>query len=187
MNKKNIENALGQLAIKRPIFHSEADFQFALAWQLQSMHPNANIRLEKPISRIDGNGRADIWIDTEKWLTVVELKYRKLEFVGVVNDENYNLKLDNTDGKIEGEMDSDLQNISHFIKNDLTNFGSKKKNGFVILLTHKESLHKKKIWGSWNYYSTVFGKCLKKTGKLRDDSKFDEKETVFKYVLIERI
>ena len=47
----NLELALGQLAIKRKIFHSEKDFQFALAWQLQSMYLNANIRLEKPISR----------------------------------------------------------------------------------------------------------------------------------------
>ena len=37
---------LQSLSTKRPIFHSEADFQHALAWELQSNLPDAQIRLE---------------------------------------------------------------------------------------------------------------------------------------------
>lgn len=37
------------LAAHRPIFHSEADFQLALAWQLQVDHPEASLRLEKRV------------------------------------------------------------------------------------------------------------------------------------------
>jgi hypothetical protein len=41
-----IGSILTDLAISRPIFHSEADFQHALAWKLQGRFPTAKIRLE---------------------------------------------------------------------------------------------------------------------------------------------
>lgn len=31
---------------KRPIFHSEADFQFALAWEIQRLYTSTVVRLE---------------------------------------------------------------------------------------------------------------------------------------------
>lgn len=37
---------LSQLRNQRKIFHSEADFQFALAWGIQKYYPEAKIRLE---------------------------------------------------------------------------------------------------------------------------------------------
>ena len=37
---------MAALARVRPLFHSEADFQHAFAWQLHSAHPDARIRLE---------------------------------------------------------------------------------------------------------------------------------------------
>ncbi len=42
----DIHGALGRLSAVRPIFHSEADFQHALAWTIQLQHPDATIRLE---------------------------------------------------------------------------------------------------------------------------------------------
>ena len=38
--------AMRALASHRPVFHSEADFQHALAWQIHRMLPGAVIRLE---------------------------------------------------------------------------------------------------------------------------------------------
>lgn len=37
MDANSINTAMASLAKGRPIFHSEADFQHALAWQLQTM------------------------------------------------------------------------------------------------------------------------------------------------------
>jgi hypothetical protein len=37
---------LSLLAERRPVFHSERDFQHALAWQIQLAYPEAQIRLE---------------------------------------------------------------------------------------------------------------------------------------------
>lgn len=38
-----VAEILSRLAKKRPIFHSEADFQHALAWEVRGMHVDADI------------------------------------------------------------------------------------------------------------------------------------------------
>lgn len=63
------------LASKRPIFHSEADFQLALGMEIERAHPDAAVRLEyKPFpgERI----HLDMWIyHGGRWMAV-ELKYK---------------------------------------------------------------------------------------------------------------
>ncbi len=44
----DIHALMQQLAVERPIFHSEADFQHALAWKIHELHPEAGVRLEYP-------------------------------------------------------------------------------------------------------------------------------------------
>jgi hypothetical protein len=47
-----IERVLGaveSLRDKRPVFYNEADFQHALAWELQLADPAADLRLEIPL------------------------------------------------------------------------------------------------------------------------------------------
>jgi hypothetical protein len=73
---------LADLAKKRPIFHSEADFQHALAWELHEKDPDADVRLEFPVS-LPGSGgtiHVDLWIRSEPCCIAIELKYmtRKL-------------------------------------------------------------------------------------------------------------
>src|SRR4051794_21367439 len=51
-----VEHVMSALAERRPVFHSEADFQHAFAWELQRRHPEARIRLEtrpRPGVRLD--------------------------------------------------------------------------------------------------------------------------------------
>lgn len=65
---------LDQLAGQRPVFHSEADFQHALAWLVHEMDPRIRVRLEtkpKPGVRLDLSfERPDLGLTT-----AVELKY----------------------------------------------------------------------------------------------------------------
>ncbi len=42
----DIDEIMCQLSKCRPIFHSEADFQFSLAWMIKEQYPNCDIRLE---------------------------------------------------------------------------------------------------------------------------------------------
>ncbi len=43
----SIRRVMTALAASRPVFHSEADFRFALAWQIEKMTPDANDRPEE--------------------------------------------------------------------------------------------------------------------------------------------
>jgi uncharacterized protein YjbI with pentapeptide repeats len=67
---------LATLANKRPVFHSEADFQHALAWELQLLDPNVNIRLEYRPPWLDRRNYMDIWVIDEDTATAIELKYK---------------------------------------------------------------------------------------------------------------
>ena len=42
----DIHEIIRQLSIWLPIFHSEADFQFSLAWLIKEKYPECEIRLE---------------------------------------------------------------------------------------------------------------------------------------------
>lgn len=47
---------LASLAKRRGVFHSEADFQFAFAWEAKSLNPGLEVRLEthpEPGVRLD--------------------------------------------------------------------------------------------------------------------------------------
>ena len=49
MSTLDLRRALASLAPRRPIFHSEADFQHALAWDLASAGHAGDLRLERPL------------------------------------------------------------------------------------------------------------------------------------------
>lgn len=65
---------MDSLAERRPIFHSEADFQHALAWRIQEMDPDCRIRLEfNPFPKDDRRSYLDIWLPERG--VALELKY----------------------------------------------------------------------------------------------------------------
>lgn len=75
-----IPTVLKNLAEERPIFHSEMDFQFALAWCWREMFPHLQFRLEYPLD-LSGNKRCDIVIlQDDRILMAIELKYLTEEF-----------------------------------------------------------------------------------------------------------
>lgn len=41
----SLDAVLERLALLRPVFHSEADFQQALAWEVHSIDPSLRVRL----------------------------------------------------------------------------------------------------------------------------------------------
>ena len=74
----DITNLMNDLACDRPVFHSEADFQHALAWCIRDVIPDGGVRLEfKPFPT--GSMYLDIWLPGIG--VAVELKYktRKLD------------------------------------------------------------------------------------------------------------
>ncbi len=70
----DLTNVMRQLEQTRPLFHSEADFQHALACQLHTEHPDARIRLEYKLFAGE-KVYLDIWCELRDRATALELKY----------------------------------------------------------------------------------------------------------------
>src|SRR5438034_829148 len=82
---------MGNLAEVRPLFHNEADFQHAFAWQLHLENPDALVRLEtKPLA--DRQWFVDLLVRLGDCGIALELKYltRKLEVAAAA--ERYSLR-----------------------------------------------------------------------------------------------
>lgn len=86
---------MSRLAKSRPVFHSEADFQFAFAQTVATLDPTIQVRLEVP-ERNPDTGRAeyiDIVCSAER-RTRIELKYPTRKWIGVdgVSDDEFQLR-----------------------------------------------------------------------------------------------
>jgi len=92
LKRTEIESALESLAKHRPAFHSEADFQFALAWELRRRHPDLEVRLEYPVPLKDTRGEIDIWLPEARGPVAIELKYWTRRAELTVNGEPFVLK-----------------------------------------------------------------------------------------------
>ena len=86
----DIKSLLTGLAENRKVFHSEADFQHALAWHIHQTKPKSQIRLEFPMPVEHRKLHVDIWLPEEK--VAIELKYmtRKSELED--NEESFALR-----------------------------------------------------------------------------------------------
>ena len=79
---------IDRLARVRPIFLSEADFQHALAWQIQVENPTASVRLE---IRPERRTRLDLLVGVDEERVAIELKYLVARFEGMVGEERFEL------------------------------------------------------------------------------------------------
>lgn len=80
--------AMDALALKRPIFHGEADFQHAVAWEVQAAHPEAKVRLEKRIAR-DPTIDLDLLVELDGSPLGVEFKYPRRAMDAEVAGERF--------------------------------------------------------------------------------------------------
>ncbi len=87
----DILTTLQRLAEDRPIFHSEADFQHALAWQIHKEHPDFKVRLEYWPHELDWRAYVDIWLQGAV-IYAIELKYKTRPLATTVNDECFDLR-----------------------------------------------------------------------------------------------
>ena len=86
-----IERAMAELAAIRPVFHSEADFQHAFAWQLRALDPETDVRLEVRLSS-NTNERLDLLFHVGDDRFAVELKYPLAQASIEVDGEEFLLK-----------------------------------------------------------------------------------------------
>ncbi len=90
-NRVALDDVLARLAAVRPVFHSEADFQQAFAWEARLLDPSLRIRLE---TRPAPGVRLDLLLTDasgSEW-SAVELKYLTRLWHGDVAGERFQLK-----------------------------------------------------------------------------------------------
>jgi hypothetical protein len=82
---------LAALAGARPILHSEADLQFALAWHIQRAYPSTVVRLEYKAAYAHRRGYLDLWIVRGEIPVAIELKYFTRKLTVTLGGETYDL------------------------------------------------------------------------------------------------
>ncbi|MBP7176102.1 MAG: hypothetical protein KBA53_07805 [Thermoclostridium sp.] len=87
-----VKNALQCLFEEGRVFVSEADFQFAYAWKIKELYPDASIRLEYIPWLYDKNMHIDIAVFINERMVPIELKYKTKGFTGNIDGDSITLK-----------------------------------------------------------------------------------------------
>jgi len=116
----DMHGLLGRLSAERPIFHSEADFQHALAWLIHSQNPSAQIRLE---TRPERGIRLDLLVVIGGERFAIELKYLVARFEGVVKGERFDLPNQSAQDISRHEFIKDVARLERFVADDVADSG----------------------------------------------------------------
>lgn len=88
----NIDSTIKQLAASRPIFHSEADFQHTLAWEIHKVTDKYSIRLEYPSIHDSDTYYVDIVLFCASEKIGIELKYKTRILTKNIDGEVFSLQ-----------------------------------------------------------------------------------------------
>ena len=87
----DLEKIMSELGKKRQLFHAEADFQHALAWQIHQAMPESEIRLEVNMAPTDSERLyLDMWMPFEG--IALELKYATRKLAIDIRGEQFRLR-----------------------------------------------------------------------------------------------
>lgn len=128
-----IKKVLENLKLKRRVFYSEADLQFEFAWELHKILPEAEIRLERPVTINNEVYYIDIWVNYEDRHYPIELKYKtKSIIISDFNKEDIHLA---NHGAVNLGCYAYIKDISRIedIKEKDKKFGK----GFAMMLTNE--------------------------------------------------
>lgn len=131
-----LDEILETLARTRPVFHSEADFQHALAWHWKERSPNAVVRLEYRLPFKDERSYADLWIRDAGQTTHVELKYWTRALTVHVEDEAFTLADQAAQDISRYDFVKDVERVERAVQSGIA------QRGFVVALTNDQ--------GYWN-------------------------------------
>lgn len=119
-----------RLARVRPIFHSEADFQHALAWQIQVENPTAAVRLE---TRPERGLRLDVLVYVGDERVAIELKYLVARFEGLVASERFELPNQGAHDISRHDVVKDVARVERFAADGVAD------SGWALVLSNDSS------------------------------------------------
>jgi hypothetical protein len=191
-NPIDIPSIMKALSTERKIFHSEADFQFALAWKIKEMNDDKNmsIRLEytpmldnatEKKKNLWKNRRIDIvlFFNDMKTIVPIELKYLKETLKCSINDEMYNLSI-GARGMGMYNCFADIERME-ILRDNLKGFDI----GYVIWLTNDKAYWEPKKENNYSEFHAPDGftiepgsKHFAKKAKVRSYKKYEDKITI---------
>ena len=109
----DIQDIMKSLSEKRPVFHSEADFQLAFAWEIKEHFPECEIRLEYVIPDLGYHLDVLVWLDGQ--LVPIELKYKTLKSLFTIKTEIFSLKGHGAQDIGRYDIIKDIVRIEHIV------------------------------------------------------------------------
>lgn len=131
-----ITTILKSLGEQRPVFHSEADFQHAFAWELQRRLPGAALRLERPFSPINNQIHLDVLALHDNAIFAIELKYKTSRLSVGLAGESFTLRDHSAQDCGRYDFIKDICRVEQIVAN------AANVTGFAILLTNDSSYWK---------------------------------------------
>jgi len=128
----DIHGLLTNLANSRKVFHSEADFQHALAWQIHLTMPESEVRLEVDVLRGARRQSLDIWLPVEK--IAIELKYQTRILEIRENGESFSLRNQGAQDIKRHDFLKDIERLETLRAQGLC------WTGYAVLLTNEQLL-----------------------------------------------
>lgn len=130
-----LPEVMERLAARRPVFHSEADFQFAFAQTLAALDPGIRIRLEVP-QRAARSTYVDLTCAADHVLSLVEFKYITRAWSGSdgLTDEPFHLRAHAALDLARLAFVHDAQRLEGWTEQQPNT------NGFAVLLTNDNRL-----------------------------------------------
>jgi hypothetical protein len=126
----DMPTVLSALAAQRPVFHSERDFQHALAWQIQLTHPDARSRLEpRPRRGI----HLDMLVHFGEERTAIELKYLVAALHATVGGELFDLPSQSAQDISRHDVLKDITRVEALLADGYAD------RGHVLVLTNDRS------------------------------------------------
>ena len=128
----DVDRLMTGLAETRPIFHSEADFQHALAWEIHQAIPDCQIRLEFNASTDSAERRyLDLWLPTVK--VAIELKYCTHLLAATHNGERFALRYQSAQDTRRYDFLKDVRRLEQSIESGPA------ETGIAVFLTNDPS------------------------------------------------
>ena len=132
----SVSAVLNASAKLRPIFHSEADFQHAIAWEIHKHLPGAWARLERPVevSHLNKRLHVDIWIEQDDYILAIELKYKTRAQQVRVGNELYAVRSQTAQDLGRYDFIKDIGRVENIVTDR-----APRASGYAILVTNDPS------------------------------------------------
>lgn len=130
-----LKHIIEELAQKRPVFHNEADFQHALAWEIKESYPDAKIRLEMKVHGVGTKVYLDILADIDGYKYAIELKYKTKQFHYMLQEEEFSLITQGAQDVGRYDVLKDLVRLEKMVTEGVVD------EGLLIFLTNDSSYY----------------------------------------------